>query len=90
MDFEWDREKARENLKKHGVDFADAALVLEDEFALTLEDWASESEERFITLGRRPVGDLLVVVYTWRGESVRIISARRATRRESRKYEEGR
>ncbi len=88
MDYEWDRRKADGNLKKHGVDFADAALALEDELALTMRDPDSESEERFITLGMDPIGRLLAVAYTWRGKRIRIISARKATRRERRDYEE--
>lgn len=81
--------KAKSNLKKHGVAFADAALALEDEFALTVSDPIRRDEERFITLGADPAGRVLVVVFSWRGEEIRIISARVATRRERRDYEEG-
>ncbi len=81
----WDPEKAAANLRKHGVDFADAATALADEVALTIPDDA-ESEERFVTLGMDALGRVLVVVYTWRGEDVRLISARRATARERRRY----
>jgi uncharacterized DUF497 family protein len=62
--------------------------VLEDELALTRRDPFSEEEARWITLGRDALGRLLVVVYTWRGESVRLISARLATARETTQYEE--
>ena len=86
VDYEWDEEKAAANLRKHGVDFADAALVLEDELALTLRDLHTE-EERFVTLGKDPSGRLLVVVYTWRGERIRLISAREMTSKERRQYE---
>jgi len=86
VDYEWDEEKAAANLRKHGVDFADAALVLEDELALTLRDLHAE-EERFVTLGKDPSGRLLVVVYTWRGERIRLISAREMTSKERRQYE---
>jgi uncharacterized protein len=87
MDFEWDPGKAATNLQKHGVSFADAVSVFSDEFALTAADDLAE-EERFVTLGRDAFGRLLVVVYTWRGEhSIRLISARKATRRERRQYE---
>jgi uncharacterized protein len=86
--YEWDEGKAATNLRKHGVDFADAALVLEDELARTLRDLSSEREERYVTLGHDPSGRLLVVIYTWRGEQIRIISAREATGRERRDYEE--
>ncbi len=90
VSFEWDARKADANLRKHGVDFADAALALEDEHAITVPDAASASEERFITLGMDPLGRVLVVVYTWRSETIRLISARKATRREARQYGEWR
>jgi len=87
MDFEWDAAKATENLRKHGVDFADATGVLFDELALTLTDEGA-TEERFITIGLDTLKRTLVVVYTMRGQTVRLISAREATRRERRAYEE--
>ncbi len=89
MDFEWDKAKAASNLRKHDIDFADAVLALEDALAVTLEDPRAEGEPRFVTLGVDPEGRLLVVVYTWRGERARLISARKATRRELRQYEDG-
>jgi hypothetical protein len=85
---EWDSAKAATNLAKHGIDFADAVFVLEDDFALTIRDPGSESEERWITLGMDALGRLLVVVYTWRRQKLRLISARPATPRERREYEE--
>jgi uncharacterized DUF497 family protein len=88
--YEWDPAKARRNLRKHGVDFADAVTVLEDEAALTIRDPFSEQEQRWITLGMDALGRLLVVVYTWRGDRIRLISARPAAPRERRQYEEGR
>lgn len=90
VSYEWDPAKARQNLRKHGVDFADAVTVLEDEAALTIRDPFSEQEQRWITLGMDALGRLLVVVYTWRGDRIRLISARPATPRERRQYEEGR
>jgi uncharacterized DUF497 family protein len=90
VEFEWDEEKAASNLHKHGVDFADAVLVFEDDLALTVGEPHSEHEERFITMGLDPYGRLLVVAYTWREEHIRIISARHATGRERRRYEEDR
>ena len=84
--FEWDPEKARANSRKHGVLFSDAIGALEDEFALTVRDPFSENEERWITLGRDFLGRLLVMVYVWRGETIRIISARSATPRERQEY----
>jgi uncharacterized protein len=85
--FEWDEEKAKENLEKHGIDFADAAMVLSDTMALTMPDPASEEEDRLVTLGNDALERLLVVAYTWREDRVRLISARKATRREPRQYE---
>ena len=89
MDYEWDETKAQTNRRDHGIDFADAATVFEDDVALTASDDASH-EERFVTLGMDAVGRLLVVVYTWRGDLIRIISARKATRTERRYYEKDR
>ncbi len=83
--FEWDPAKAAGNLKKHRIDFADAALVLYDDLAVTVPD--EDAEERFVTLGTDALGHLLVVVYTWQDERIRLISARRATGRERRRYE---
>lgn len=85
-DFEWDAPKARRNRLKHGVDFADAATIFDDPSALTIPD-DHEGEARFVTLGIDVFGRLLVVVYTWRGATIRLISARRATRSETRSYE---
>jgi uncharacterized DUF497 family protein len=83
---EWDPDKAAANLRKHRVDFADAATVLEDEAALTISD-DDFDEERFVTLGKDALGRVLVVVYTWRADEVRLISARTATPTERRQYE---
>lgn len=85
----WDPEKAKANLEKHGVRFSDAELVLYDSYAVTVEDSAAEGEQRHISIGLDAVGRVLVVVYTYRGENVRLISARLATRAERRHYEEG-
>lgn len=86
MDVEWDPKKGRTNLTKHGVDFADAAVALEDERALTMPDTASDDEERFVSLCMGPVGDVLVVAYAWRDDRLRIISARKARARERAQY----
>jgi uncharacterized DUF497 family protein len=86
--YEWDPAKAGANFAKHRVQFADAATVLEDDFALTMRDPFSDEEERWITLGKDVLGRLPVVVYTWRGDEVRLISARIATARENNQYEE--
>src|SRR2546426_11369693 len=86
--YEWDPKKAASNLRKHKIDFADAATVFEDEAALTIDDDDPE-EKRFATIGMDALARVLVVVYTWRGENVRMISARNATPVERRQYEEG-
>ena len=83
---QWDAEKAAANLRKHGVDFADAETALRDEMAMTVAD-DDPMEERFVTLGMDALGRLLVVVYEWREDDVRLISARKATRAERRQYE---
>ena len=87
VEVEWDPKKAAANRRKHGVDFTDAATALHDEWALTVRE-EHPGEERFVTLGMDALGRVLVVVYTWRGERVRLISARPATRGEQRQYTE--
>ena len=89
MDVVWDPEKARSNAKKHGVRFSDAEMVLFDPNALTKEDVIADGEQRFATVGMDTLGRILVVVYTYRGEDIRLISARPATKRERKHYEEG-
>jgi uncharacterized DUF497 family protein len=86
--FEWDERKARANLRKHTVDFADAATVFEDDRAVTVAEDDPE-EVRYVTIAMDALGRVLVVVYTMRGECIRIISARRATERERAEYEQG-
>jgi uncharacterized DUF497 family protein len=88
VSYEWDAKKAAANLRKHAVDFADAITVLEDEAALTTTDENPE-EKRFATVGMDSLARVLVVVYTWRGSAIRLISARKATPSERRQYEEG-
>ena len=85
-DAEWDPDKAAANLTKHGVDFADAATVLYDDQALTIRDDKS-GEERYVTVGMYALARILVVVYTWREDRPRLISARRATPQEREQYE---
>lgn len=87
---QWDRDKAEANRSKHGVDFADAATVLADDWALTRPDDEDPNEERFVTLGMDALGRVLVVVFAWRGQEVRLISARKATASERKQYEKGR
>ena len=86
MGYEWDPEKEKANHAKHGVHFADAVGALEDERALTEPD-ATTSEERFKTLGTDFLGRVVVVVYTYRGENIRLISARKARPRQRKTYE---
>ncbi|HEX8271211.1 MAG TPA: BrnT family toxin [Longimicrobiaceae bacterium] len=87
--FEWDPVKAEMNARKHGITFTEASTAFSDPLSLTIPDPDhSEREERFLLLGRSSSGRLLVVTHTERGEAVRIISARAASRRERRDYEE--
>lgn len=89
LSFEWDESKARSNLAKHGVSFEEASTVFGDPLSLTIPDPDhSESEDRFVIVGHSHQGKLLVVVHSNRGDNIRIISARRANRRERRNYEE--
>jgi uncharacterized DUF497 family protein len=85
-EFEFDPAKAKANLRKHGVAFSDAEQALRDPNALTIEDPDAEDEQRFITLGMDAIGRVLVVIHTQRGEPIRIISARKASRREMENY----
>lgn len=90
MDFQWDVAKARANLRKHGVSFDEAASVFFDPLAVSGNDPDHSTDEyRFITFGMSSRGRLLAVIHTVRTESIRIISARRATRTERKLYEEG-
>ena len=89
LEYIWDHKKAISNLKKHGVDFADAVGVLEDEFVLWMEDESGHGEQRFVAVGRDFLGRVLTVVFTYRGADIRLISARKATKQEQAYYEEG-
>ncbi len=86
MELEWDDEKAHENLRKHGVDFADTAPVFDDPLGIAIEDEDAD-EERFIRVGADALNRTIVVVYAWRPSRIRIISARKATRQERKTYE---
>lgn len=87
--FEWDEEKAGINLEKHKVDFDEAKSVFGDPFSITVDDPDhSEEERRFIDIGKSASKKLLIVVYTERGNKIRIISCRKATPAERKKYEE--
>ena len=87
--FEWDRKKAESNARKHGVTFDEACTAFRDPLALLMPDPDhSLSEERYIVLGMSSQQRLLVVTFAERPPRTRLISARRATRRERRRYEE--
>lgn len=87
MKYQWDKNKAASNLQKHGIEFADAVSVFSDELAITIPDNRFD-EERFVTIGTDVFGRILVIVFTWRSEDIRLISARLAERRERKQYEE--
>jgi uncharacterized DUF497 family protein len=90
MRFEWDRGKAKSNLSKHGVSFEEAATVFGDPLSLTISDPGhSDEEDRFVTIGVSSKLRTIVLVHTDRGDHVRIVSARQATTRERKDYEEG-
>lgn len=86
--FEWDPNKAAANVRKHGVRFSETISVFSDDYAITIIDDESDSDERrYATLGMGLKGRVLVVVYCYKGEDIRIISARTATRPEREQYE---
>ncbi|MEP7009714.1 MAG: BrnT family toxin [Acidobacteriota bacterium] len=86
MRFQFDPAKARSNLAKHNISFADAEGVFEDILTVHQSDPDAEGEERLIAVGLGSGGVILVVVYTLRGEDIRLISARRATHHEVKDY----
>lgn len=86
--FEWDAAKAESNVSKHGVSFSEAETVFDDAFAITFSDEQhSQDEARFIILGFSDSARILTVVYAERSDNIRIISSRRATKRERESYE---
>ena len=87
MDIQFDADKAKSNLKKHGISFSEAATALLDENALVMEDTDSEGESRWILVGMSSQARLLTVIYTLRREeSIRLISARKAAKKEVEYY----
>ncbi len=89
MAFEWDVGKAEANYRKHGVRFSESLPVFEDDEAITITDEDSDPHEvRFVSIGRGAKERVLVVVYCYRGENIRIISAREAEPNERSQYEE--
>lgn len=89
MGFQWDTKKAEANFRKHGVDFADAVGIFEDIYALTLREETHQLESRFVSIGSDFLGRIVTVVFTFREDDYRIISARESTKRERKEYEEG-
>jgi uncharacterized protein len=90
MQFEWNNEKAASNLAKHGVSFEEAKTVFDDSVYVDFYDPDhSEDEERYLIVGQSNRGRLLIVSYTERRNSIRLISAREVTRTERETYEEG-
>lgn len=85
----FDPEKNAANIRKHGVSLADGDGVFNDPFALTIEDDTAEGEQRFVSIGMNSFGALMIVVYTYRSEEVRLISVRKAEPKERRAYEKG-
>jgi len=86
--FEWDPQKAKSNLEKHGVSFEEASTAFQDTLSLTIDDpLHSIDEERLILIGMSQKNRVLVVVHTERGDNIRIISARKATNKERKSYE---
>jgi len=89
ISFEWDDKKAKSNLQKHGVSFEEASTVFGDELSLTIDDpLHSQEENRLILIGKSMINNTLVVVHLEKTESIRIISARKATKKEKSFYEE--
>jgi len=89
VEFEWDPKKAEANRRKHRIEFLDAVVVFDDDRAITLQD-ENPTEERYVTFRMDAQGTVLAVSYTLRGDTIRIISARKATSRECAQYEDKR
>lgn len=90
MAYDWDKKKAAENLAKHGVSFDEAKSVFDDSLYVDFYDPDhSIGEHRFLTMGESDQGRLLMVSYTERGNTIRLISARELTPAERRQYEQG-
>ncbi len=88
--FEWDEEKADNNLRKHGVTFDEAKTVFRDSFLMTYPDPEhSHCEDRHLSIGCSEKGRILILIHTERNENIRIISCRKASRKERRLYEQG-
>ncbi|MCY3722539.1 MAG: BrnT family toxin [Candidatus Poribacteria bacterium] len=89
MEFEWDKNKAASNLSKHGVSFDEARTAFDDPLYIDFYDPDhSYDEHKYIIIGQSRQNNLLVIAYTERGNVIRLISARQATRKERETYEE--
>jgi hypothetical protein len=77
------------NFKKHKIRFSDAEMVLYDPFAMTLEEQVVAAQQRFVSIGSDAVGRVIVIVYSYRADTIRLISARKATPSERKQYEKG-
>ncbi len=89
LEFEWNDQKAKLNLKKHGIDFEEATTVFQDPLAYIFDDeWHSVGERREIIIGHDKLNRLLLVCFTERNQTIRIISARLTTKKERSDYEE--
>ena len=86
MEFQWDEKKSRANLRKHGLSFEDANIAFAGDTVTFPDDRSDYGEKRYITLGDL-VGRVVVIVHTLRGETIRIISMRKANERERKRYE---
>jgi uncharacterized DUF497 family protein len=89
IEFEWDVEKANINRQKHNISFSKASELFFDSFVMPFDDEIIDGEVRFTAVGMTPDWQILYVVYVWRGDILRLISARLATIHERRKYESG-
>jgi uncharacterized protein len=89
MKIRWDPHKAETNFRKHKIRFSDAESVLFDPMAMTVEDQIIDQEQRFLSVGSDAFGRILVIVYTYHGDTIRLIPARKATSKERKYYEKG-
>ena len=89
MQITWDPNKAEINFKKHKIRFSDAEMVLYDPLAMTLEEHDIDNEQRFVTTGADSIGRIVTIIYSYRSDTIRLISARKATQTERKQYEKG-
>jgi uncharacterized DUF497 family protein len=89
MRITWDPQKAESNFIKHKIRFSDAELALYDTYAMTLEEQVIEGEQRFVTVGSDAIGRIVMVVYSYRADTIRLISAKKATPSQRKQYEKG-